>query len=72
MKELYMNKEIVNTALSNIGGSQVGTGYYWSSTLRITNSYNDAQGAPFNMSNGDWYAYDKRTEEYPVRVILAF
>lgn len=72
MKELYMNKEIVNTALSNIGGSQVGTGYYWSSTLRTYNSYNDAQGSPFNMSNGDWYAYDKKTTEYPVRIILAF
>lgn len=72
MKELYTNMEKVNTALSNVGGSQVGTGYYWSSTLRIYNSYNDAQGSPFNMSNGDWYAYDKKTTEYPVRVILAF
>ena len=72
MKELYTNMEKVNTALSNAGGSQVGTGYYWSSTLRIYNSCNDAQGSPFNMSSGDWYAYDKKTTEYPVRVILAF
>ena len=72
LKMLYDNKSVVNTALSAAGGTQVTGSLYWSSTFRTYNSANDCQGSPFDMLNGTWYAYDKKTTEYPVRVILAF
>lgn len=69
---LHENKADVNTALNAAGGTQVTGSMYWSSTFRTYNSYNDCQGSPFDMINGNWYAYDKRSIEYPVRVVLAF
>lgn len=72
LKMLYDNKSVVNTALSAAGGTQVTGSLYWSSTFRTYNSANDCQGSPFDMTNGIWYAYDKKTTEYPVRVVLAF
>lgn len=72
LKMLYDNKSVVNTALSAAGGTQVTGSLYWSSTFRTYNSANDCQGSPFDMTNGKWYAYDKKTTEYPVRVVLAF
>ena len=72
MKWLHENKAVVNAALSNAGGTQITGSLYWSSTLRTYNSYNDCQGSPFDMVNGTWYAYDKKTTSYPVRVIFAF
>jgi hypothetical protein len=72
MKLIYENKEAINKALNNAGGTQITGSMYWSSTLRTYNSYNDCQGSPFDMVNGGWYAYDKKTEAYPVRVVFAF
>lgn len=69
---LHENKAVVNTALNAAGGTQVTGSMYWSSTFRTYNSYNDCQGSPFDMINGGWYSYDKKTTEYPVRVVLAF
>lgn len=69
---LHENKADVNTALNAAGGTQVTGSMYWSSTFRTYNSYNDCQGSPFDMINGGWYAYDKKTTPYPVRVVLAF
>ena len=72
MKWLHENKSTVNAALSEAGGTQITGDLYWSSTLRTYNSYNDCQGSPFDMINGQWYAYDKKTTSYPVRVVFAF
>ena len=72
MKWLYENKSIVDAALGNAGGTQINGSLYWSSTLRTYNSYNDCQGSPFDMVNGGWYAYDKKSTSYPVRVVFAF
>lgn len=72
MKWMHENKAAVNASLSNAGGTQITGSMYWSSTLRTYNSYNDCQGSPFDMINGGWYAYDKKTDAYPVRVVFAF
>lgn len=72
MKQLHANKSAVNAALSAAGGTQITGSLYWLSTLRTYNSYNDCQGSPFDMVNGGWYSYDKKTTAYPVRVVLAF
>ena len=72
LKQMYENKAAVNEALSKVSAAQILQTYYWSSTLRTYNSYNDCQASPFNMAEGGWYAYDKKTTEYPVRVVLAF
>lgn len=72
MMELHTNKATVNAALAKVGGTQITQSLYWSSTLRSYNDHNDCQGSPIDMVNGGWYAYDKKTTTYPVRVILAF
>jgi hypothetical protein len=72
MKWLHENKAVVNAALSNAGGTQITGSLYWLSTLRTYNSYNECQGSPFDMVNGAWYSYDKKTTSYPVRVVFAF
>lgn len=72
MKWLHENKAVVNAALSNAGGTQITGSLYWLSTLRTYNSYNECQGSPFDMINGGWYSYDKKTTSYPVRVVFAF
>ena len=72
MRLLWEQKSVVNGSLAAANADRVSDSYYWSSTLRTYNSYNDCQGSPFDMAEGDWFSYDKRTESYPVRVILAF
>ena len=71
LKLIYENKSAINEALSKVSATQILQTYYWSSTLRVYNS-TDCQGPPFNMTSGDWYAYDKKTTAYPVRVVMAF
>lgn len=72
MKWMHENKATVNAALSSVNGAQITGDLYWSSTLRTYNDYNECQGSPFDMVNGGWYAYDKRTTPYSVRVVFAF
>ena len=72
MKWMHENKTEVNAALSRVNGAQITGDLYWSSTLRTYNDYNDCQGSPFDMVNGGWYAFDKKTTPYPVRVVFAF
>ena len=72
MKLLWEQKAVVNASLGAMSATKVSDSYYWSSTLRTYNKYNDCQGSPFNMATGDWYTYDKKMDFYPVRVILAF
>ena len=72
MKLLWEQMSVVNGSLAAMSADRISAQYYWSSTLRTYNSYNDCQGSPFDIVNGGWYAYDKKTTSYPVRVILAF
>lgn len=72
MQWLHANKSTVNAALQLAGGTKIEGSLYWLSTLRTYNSYNDCQGSPFDMINGGWYSYDKKTTSYPVRVVFAF
>lgn len=72
MQWLHANKSTVNAALQIAGGTKIEGSLYWLSTLRTYNSYNDCQGSPFDMINGGWYSYDKKTTSYPVRVVFAF
>ena len=72
MMELHAHKDVVNAAIAKVSGTQINQSLYWSSTLRSYNSYNECQGSPIDMVNGGWYAYEKKTTEYPVRVVLAF
>jgi hypothetical protein len=72
MRLLWEQKSVVNGSLAAVSADRVSDSYYWSSTLRTYNSYNDCQGSPFDMATGGWYAFDKKAESYPVRVVLAF
>lgn len=72
MRMLWEQKSVVNGSLAAVSADRVSDSYYWSSTLRTYNSYNDCQGSPFDMATGGWYAFDKKAESYPVRVVLAF
>lgn len=72
MQWLHANKSTVNAALQIAGGTKIEGSLYWLSTLRTYNSYNECQGSPFDMINGGWYSYDKKTTSYPVRVVFAF
>jgi hypothetical protein len=72
MQWLHANKNAVNASLQIAGGTKIEGSLYWLSTLRTYNSYNDCQGSPFDMLNGGWYSYDKKTTSYPVRVVFAF
>ena len=69
---MHENKAEVNAALSSVNGAQITGDLYWSSTLRTYNVHNECQGSPFDMVNGGWYTYDKKTTPYPVRVVFAF
>lgn len=71
LKLIYQNKSAINEALSKVSATQILQTYYWSSTLRVYSS-TDCQGSPFNMTSGDWYSFEKKTTEYPVRVVMAF
>lgn len=71
MKQIHENMSVINASLSKVSASQIDQTYYWSSTFRTYGS-NDCQAAPFNMTAGDWYPYDKKSTVYPVRVVLAF
>jgi hypothetical protein len=72
MQWLHANKSAVNASLQKAGGTKIEGSLYWLSTLRTYNSYNECQGSPFDMVNGGWYSYDKKTTSYPVRVVFAF
>ncbi len=65
LSTIYDNKSILNTTLSAIGGTQLGTGRYWSST----EVYSD--GAYYvSFDNGYVGGYDKDSSYY-VRAVRA-
>ena len=53
LAELYKNKEIVNSVLSAVGGTQIYSSYYWSSS-QYSSGYSDAWQLIFS----DGYLYD--------------
>ena len=62
---IYNNKTKINTVLSSIGGTQLGTGYYWSSTeVSTAGSY----GVSF--SNGS-STQNNKSVSYAVRAVRA-
>ena len=65
LKTIYNNKSKLNTSLSAIGETQLGTGYYWSST-----EYNsgNAYGVYFNNGGGDLSNYGKNNS-WSVRAV---
>ncbi len=56
LKVIYKNKATLNSTLSSVGGTQLGTGYYWSSTEDSSNhAYN------INFSGGLSSNYHKNS-----------
>ena len=47
LSAVYNNKAMLNTTLSSIGGTQLGTGYYWSST-----EYSSSSAYKVNLNDG--------------------
>ena len=67
LNAIYQNKDVLNTALGKIGGTKLGTDWYWSSS---ENSSYHAWGLSF--SNGGVYGYGKNSNGGYVRPVLAF
>ena len=65
LSAIYNNKAKLNSTLSAIGGTQLGTGYYWSSTEDNTNY---AYGVYF--SSGNVYSHSK-SNSCSVRAVRA-
>ena len=87
MQLLNAERTVVNSAISNVGGNQIGEGDYWTSSLYAIEDrkggkvqgytyYFDSYAYPFNMTNNDWTIsstmYGAYASNYPVRVVLAF
>ena len=66
LSAIYGNKDVLNIALGKIGGTKLGTSYYWSSS---EDSNNDAWLLRFN--HGIMSSYGKDYSSY-VRPVLAF
>ena len=67
LNAIYQNKDVLNTALGKIGGTKLGTDWYWSSS---ENSSYHAWGLSF--SNGSVNGYGKNSNGGYVRPVLAF
>ena len=67
LNAIYGNKDVLNIALGKIGGTKLGTSYYWSSS---ENSYRDAWYLIF--SDGYVYYDSKGDRSGYVRPVLAF
>ena len=83
MQLLNAERTVVNSAISNVGGNQIGEGDYWTSSLDYFESksgndmigytyFYDTKCYPFNMTNNGWTASHNYSTKYPVRVVLAF
>ena len=83
MQLLNAERTVVNSAISNVGGNQIGEGDYWTSSLDYYESrsgsewfgytyFYDTYCYPFNMTNNGWTASNNYSTAYPVRVVLAF
>ena len=67
LNAIYGNKDVLNITLGKIGGTKLGTNYYWSSS---ESSGNGAWGLRF--SDGGVNYYSKDDYNYYVRPVLAF
>jgi hypothetical protein len=73
---MYDNLSTLNASLSSVGGTQINSEKYWSSTIfgkwyASGQSYDHIK-YPFNMSTGGWHSAQDASGKYPVRVVLAF
>ena len=66
LNAIYGNKDVLNIALGKIGGTKLGTDYYWSSSEY---SNHDAWGLYFYNGNG---TYSSKSNGNYVRPVLAF
>lgn len=73
---MYENKGDVNNAISAVSGAQLESKDYIHATLWTSRwdnkNYDDCTCKYFDMANGKWGTSYLKTEECPVRVILAF
>lgn len=76
MRHMYENKAVVNSALSAVSGDLLEDKNYIHATLWTSRwdgrNYDDCTSKYFDMSTGNWGGTYTKTEELPVRVILAF
>ena len=63
---IYQNKTTLNNSLSKVGGTQLITNWYWSSS-----EYSSSNAWLLGFGYGSWYYYYKSTS-YGVRPILAY
>lgn len=71
MTMLHESMETVNSSIEAAGGTKIGTGIYWSSTLTVTNKYKDCSAYPFNMATGSRSSTVSNSSK-SVRVVFAF
>ncbi len=64
---IYQNKDTLNNSLSKVGGTQLGTSYYWSSS-----EYNVFKAWLLYLYNGDWYNFGKDFNDHYIRPVLAY
>ena len=57
LAEMYKNKDVVNSVLSAIGGTQIYSGYYWSSS-QLSSGYAYAWRLSFSAGYLDYYFKD--------------
>ena len=67
LNAIYGNKDVLNITLGKIGGTKLGTDYYWSSS-----EISDGSAWQLNFSNGIAGGYDKDLSNCCVRPVLAF
>ena len=84
MQLLGEARTTVNDVISTVtGGEQIGTGDYWTSSLKYVENRSgnamigftyvyDTKCYPFNMTNNEWTESHNYGVSYPVRVVLAF
>lgn len=75
LKILAKNIENVNTALTTLNKTTLGTdyaGWYWSSHEGTTSKQNYAMYLTFKASNGSYEVHGAKTDEYKVRAISVF
>lgn len=66
---IYQNKDVVNASLSKAGGSQFGSGYYWSCCQFPSNS---VVARVLNFNYGDMYDFVKDSGNIYVCSVRAF
>ena len=68
LNAIYGNKDVLNITLGKIGGTKLGTYYYWSSS----ESSPDGVAWALYFSSGIWGGYPKVGSNFYVRPVLAF